>query len=221
MAPPGARVRVAHLDAYARLDGMDSSDAHADVWWLPVGAGGHVVVHTSRWWEQLRARRARRRPQPLFHAALELFDGDIRYVIEMTPAWGNRVGERGVVATGPVCARWLGASRFFRYEVRCWRDGRIPDREWAVDAPHRIRLSRHDAGDLRDRVRRVPTLTWGRDALHVQDMWNSNSLVSWLLETAGVDAALITPPLGGSAPGWSSGIAAARRAEDGAATTRP
>lgn len=30
---------------------------HADPWWLPVGAGGHVVIHTSRWGE-LGARYA-------------------------------------------------------------------------------------------------------------------------------------------------------------------
>ena len=40
-------------------------------------------------------------------------------------------------------------------------------------------------------------------------MWNSNSLVSWLLVTAGVDIESVTPPEGGRAPGWEAGIAAA------------
>jgi hypothetical protein len=41
-------------------------DAGVVLWWLPVGAGGHVVRHTSGWWELLDAFRAHRAPQPLF-----------------------------------------------------------------------------------------------------------------------------------------------------------
>src|SRR5215211_3800770 len=59
------------------------------LWWLPVGAGGHVVRHTSRWWELLDAHRAHRHPQPLFHAALEVRTGESNYVIEMAPNWGG------------------------------------------------------------------------------------------------------------------------------------
>ncbi|WP_413452372.1 hypothetical protein AA0Y32_11110 [Georgenia phoenicis] len=58
----------------------------AELWWLPVGAGGHVVVHTSRWWERLQARREHRAPEPLLHAALEVYTDTSRYVVEMTPA---------------------------------------------------------------------------------------------------------------------------------------
>jgi hypothetical protein len=37
----------------------------------------------------------------------------------MTPVWtANGRGDRGVVAEGPVGARWAGRSRLFRYEVR-------------------------------------------------------------------------------------------------------
>ena len=61
---------------------------------------------------------------------------------------------------------------------------------------------------LRDDVARVPRLTWGADAVGVGDMWNSNSLVAWLLARAGVDAASLAPPAG-SAPGWRAGLAAA------------
>lgn len=182
---------------------------HADLWWLPVGAGGHVVIHTSKWWELLRARREHRSPRPLFHAALEVFDAETRHVIEMTPAWGQPAGSRGVVASGPVGLHWLGASRLFRYEVRCWKDGTIPDRDWAVGPPVGLRLSHVDAGALLRRVAAVPALTWGRDAFGIGDMWNSNSLISWLLHTSGVDAARLAPPPPGSAPGWRSGIAAA------------
>jgi len=176
--------------------------------WIPVGAGGHVVVHTSRWWEALRARRAHRRPEPLFHAALELLLPEARYVVEMAPAWGAPARERGVVASGPVGWRPLGATRLFRYEVRCWPGGVIPDRAWAVGEPVVLALGVERVRSLRDDVARVPRLTWGADAVGVGDMWNSNSLVAWLLARAGVDAASLAPPAG-SAPGWRAGLAAA------------
>jgi hypothetical protein len=40
-------------------------------------------------------------------------------------------------------------------------------------------------------------------------MWNSNSVVAWLLERSGHDADL-RPPGGGRAPGWAAGVALAR-----------
>lgn len=190
------------------------TDPHAALWWLPVGAGGHVVIHTSRWWELLNALREHRRARPLFHAALEVFDGHARYVIEMTPAWGGPAGSRGVVAGGPVGARWLGASRLFRYEVRCWRDGTILDRASATGPPTRLVLSSVQARALLSRASEVPRLVWGRDAFGIKDMWNSNSLISWLLHTSGINAAQLTPPGDGSAPGWRSGIAAATARDD-------
>jgi len=185
--------------------------SYADLWWLPVGAGGRVVVRTSRWWESLRALRARRSPRPLFHAALEVFDGEAEYVIEMTPAWGGPVGPRGVVAEGPVGSRRLGRSRLFRYEIRCWKDGVIPDRRWAVEPPRRLALSPVAAGALITRVGSAPRFVWGRDPFGIGDMWNSNSLVAWLLEGSGIDTAEIAPPRGGDAPGWRCGAVAARR----------
>jgi hypothetical protein len=188
------------------------TEARLDVWWLPVGAGGHVVIHTSRWWELIQAAKARRAPRPLFHAALEVFVGDVRHLIEMAPAWGVPACPRGVVATGPVGMRWLGRSRFFRYEVRCWVGGILPDRAWAVDSPVSFPLSEGEGASLLARVGAVPRFIWGRDTLRCGDMWNSNSLVSWLLMTAGIDATQISPPDGGRAPGWASGVAAAQRA---------
>ncbi|MCL2091078.1 MAG: hypothetical protein FWH11_07660 [Micrococcales bacterium] len=183
--------------------------SHADLWWLPVGADGFFVEHTLRWWESLRARREHRRPRPLFHAALELVDGDVSYAIEMTPTWGQPAGPRGVVASGPVGLRVLGVSRLFRYEVRCWKGGTIPDLDWAVEPPLRLPLSRGETTTLLERVAAVPRLTWGRDAFGIKDPWTSNSLVSWLLHAAGIAATTLVPPDGGSAPGWRSGITAA------------
>jgi len=185
--------------------------AYADLWWLPVGAGGRVVVRTSRWWESLRAFRQHRPPRPLFHAALEVFDGNARYVVEMTPAWGGPAGPRGVVGEGAVGSRWLGALRLFRYELRCWEDGVIPDRRWAVEPPTRFPLPPAVAAALIARVGDAPGYVWGRDPIGAGDMWNSNSLIAWLLVGSGVDVGSLAPPCGGDAPGWRCGVIAAGR----------
>jgi hypothetical protein len=42
-------------------------------------------------------------------------------------------------------------------------------------------------------------------------MWNSNSIVSWLLTASGLDVDAMRPPAGGRAPGWTAGLVAARR----------
>jgi len=203
-------------------------DPYIALWWLPVGAGGHFVVHTSRWWEETRAWKERRAARPLFHAALEIFTGQERYVVEMAPAWGRDSRSRNVVATGPVGLHWLGRFQLFRYEVRCWNGGDIPDRAFAPAQPTLISLTSAEVESLVWRVGEVPRYTWGRDpgkggdpqractsgracALgRVGDMWNSNSLISWLLETSGIDTAELVPPHGGSAPGWVAGVTVAR-----------
>jgi hypothetical protein len=42
-------------------------------------------------------------------------------------------------------------------------------------------------------------------------MWNSNSLISWLLERGGLGVEAVQPPVGGRAPGWDAGLVVARR----------
>jgi len=127
---------VTAVNAAPHAEARGGADAGVVLWWLPVGAVGHVVRHTSRWWELLDAFRAHRAPQLLFHAAMEVSTEGHRYVIEMAPQWaGPKEEDRGVVVTGPVGLRVLGRSSLFRYEVRCWRDGTLLDREWAVGGP--------------------------------------------------------------------------------------
>jgi hypothetical protein len=58
-------------------------------------------------------------------------------------------------------------------------------------------------------VPEAPTPVWGRDELHAGEMWNSNSIVSWLLARSGLDVEAIRPPVGGRAPGWRAGIVVA------------
>jgi hypothetical protein len=42
-------------------------------------------------------------------------------------------------------------------------------------------------------------------------MWNSNSVISWLIARSGLPVESVQPPTGGRAPGWTAGIIVARR----------
>jgi hypothetical protein len=162
-------------------------------------------------YEALIAAREHRDRCDLYHAALEVrLDGE-RYVIESAPVWDRAEPDRGVVAVGPVGLRWLGRSRWFRYEIRRWRDGLIPDVAYAVGGPERVSSERQRAFDVLEFAPALPVLTWGRDGLGTGDMWNSNSMVAWLLANSGHDIDRIHPPAGGRAPGWRAGIVGARR----------
>lgn len=181
-----------------------------ELWWLPLGAGGHCVKSNGAVFEALTAARQGRPRQSLYHAALTVTTDAATYAIEMGPVWNVTAPERGVVVTGPVGARWLGRWRLFRYEVRCWRDGVIPDLAEAVGGPVVVSDDEARSTALLDTVHEVPALVWGRDELGAGEMWNSNSLVAWLLATTGHDVGPITPPAGGRAPGWSAGLYLAR-----------
>ena len=147
----------------------------------------------------------------LYHSALAVRDGDHDFVIEMAPVWNTDSAQRGVVLQGPVGARWLGRSRWFRYEVRLWQDGRIPDSAEAVASPMRASNSHTQVAMLLQVLPTVPPLTWGRDELSAGEMWNSNSLVSWLLARSGHQMSTIHPPVHGRAPGWKAGLILASR----------
>lgn len=181
-----------------------------DLYWLPLGAGGHCVRLNGRVYEAAVARREHRAARPLFHAGLEVTLDGARYAIEMGPVWNVDAPDRGVVGEGPVGARPLGRFRLFRYEVRCWRDGVIPDLAEAVGGAVRMSDDAVRAVAVLDRVPSVPALTWGRDELGAGEMWNSNSMVAWLLAGSGHDLAGVAPPSGGRAPGWAAGQALAR-----------
>ena len=193
----------------------DSPSASVDLYWLPLGAGDntHCVRINGRVFEWTSAWLQRREPQDLYHAALEVRTPAGRFVIEMAPVWSTDAPDRGVVCEGPVGMRWLGRSRLFRYEVRCWRGGSIPDVAAAVGGPVRLTDDPEGARRVLARVASFPCRTWGRDELAAGEMWNSNSLASWLLASAGLDTDGIAPPLGGRAPGWRAGIVAAARGD--------
>ena len=188
------------------------STGGVEVWWIPLGAGEHVVRVSGRIYEALSAFVQRRERRDLYHSALVVETRTGRFVVEMTPIPRRAGGpDRGVVAEAPVGSRWLAWLRVFRYEIRRWQEGVIPDLAFAVDSPLRLSDDPALASQLLDLVPMVPTPVWGRDELGAGEMWNSNSVTAWLLTEVGLAGGTCGLPLGGRAPGWQAGVFAAGR----------
>ena len=185
--------------------------ASVDLYWLPLGAGGHSVRLNGQVFEAVAALLDRRAPRDLYHSALVVAVPEGRFVIESAPVQRDDGAKRGVVGEGPVGTRAAGRLRVFRYEIRRWCDGVIPDVAEAVDSPRRLTDDPAVARRLLDLVPSVPLPVWGRDELRAGEMWNSNSLISWLLAQCRLGAERIRPPEGGRAPGWRAGIVVATR----------
>jgi hypothetical protein len=185
--------------------------AGIDLYWLPLGAGGHFVRFNGRVFEAVVSRLEHRPPRDLYHSALEVRVPEGRFVIEQAPVSGGDGANRGVAARGAVGAHWAGRFRIFSYEVRRWRDGVIPDVAEAVDSPRRLTDDPACARRLLEMLPALPTPVWGRDELAAGEMWNSNSVVSWLIASSGLSPESIQPPDGGRAPGWKAGVVVARR----------
>lgn len=207
MTPGGQALSAAAAQAPPGV----ASDAAVDLYWLPLGAGQAFVRFNGRVYEAIRALVERRERQALYHCALEVRVPEGSFTIELAPVPDRSGASRGVVCEGPVGSRWLAGFRLFRYELRRWRDGVIPDADEAVASPQRLSDDPRLAQSLLDLVASAPTAVWGRDELHTGEMWNSNSIISWLLVRSGVPIALATPPAGGRAPGWDAGVTVARR----------
>jgi hypothetical protein len=174
----------------------------------------------GRVFEAVAAKLERRPPRDLYHSALEVRVPEGRYVIEQAPVRDRDGAERGVVAEGAIGSRWAGRFRIFRYEVRCWRGGSIPDVDEAVESPQRLTDDPELARRVLDLAPQVPTAVWGRDELGAGEMWNSNSTTAWLIARAGLPAEPIHPPAGGRAPGWHAGLVVARRESGQSVVTR-
>lgn len=186
--------------------------AGLDLYWIPLGAGAHAMRLGGTLYEALLAGGQRRPRRDLYHSALVATVGNGCTVIEMAPVPNLRGSEeRGVVCEGAVGARLLGRARVFRYEIRRWDGGEIPDLSYAVASPVRITDDAEVTQRVLDLVPLVPTPVWGRDELRTGEMWNSNSVISWVLTRAGVAAQAGRPPGDGRAPGWDAGVFAARQ----------
>jgi hypothetical protein len=184
-----------------------------DLYWLPLGAGGHSVRLNGRVFEAVAARLDRRPAKDLYHSALAVRARDGAFVIEMAPVARGKGALRGVVAEGAVGSRWARSLRIFRYENRRWRDGVIPDVDEAVESPQRLTDDPFLALRVLELVPEAPAPVWGRDELGAGEMWNSNSLIAWLIVRAGLDLASVRRPVDGRAPGWRAGVVVARRQE--------
>ncbi|MCA9830082.1 MAG: hypothetical protein KC495_06400 [Dehalococcoidia bacterium] len=185
------------------------TECSADLYWMPVGAGTSGFQQASlRFWESIEAARAHRPRARLFHSALKLsLAGEGAFTLELTPAFVG--GPLPPLATGPVGIRGADRIRLFRYQLRRVPGETLPDEEWAEGEPI------HLTGDC-DAVRRIvalapstPPHVWGRRVRGTKEMWTSDSVISWLLRSAGIDLSKVAIPPGGRAPGWSAGIALA------------
>ena len=76
--PPTARAGPGRWHGGPRRSGID-------LYWLPLGAGGHSVRLNGRVYETVAARLQRRQPRDLYHAALEVRLPEGRFVIEQAP----------------------------------------------------------------------------------------------------------------------------------------
>jgi hypothetical protein len=169
----------------------------------------------GRIFEAVLARLEKRSAQDLYHSALVVTVPEGEFVIEMAWPIPDRNGAlRGVVAEGAVGSSWTRPLRVLRYEIRRWRGGVIPDIGEAVDSPQRLTGDPLLAQRILNLVPDVPTPVWGRDELHAGEMWNSNSLISWLIASSGIEIDAVRPPAHGRAPGWRAGVVVACRQED-------
>ena len=78
----------------------DASSATVDLYWIPLGAGGHVVRLNGKVYEAIKAVVERRHRCDLYHTALEISVPAGRFVIESAPIRDDKGSERGVVG-GP------------------------------------------------------------------------------------------------------------------------
>lgn len=186
-----------------------------DLYWIPLGAGGSGFVRLNgRIYEWFEAFQDRRPPLAIYHTALGLSLPDGHYVVEtMWPRPDTEDASRGVTVEGPVGGRFLARWRTFRYEVRCWRNGLLEDADQAEGGPQRLSIDPAQARTITDLATEVPPLTWGRDEAGTGEMWNSNSVIAWLLTRSGAPMDAIQPPPGGRAPGWAAGVTVAKNTD--------
>jgi hypothetical protein len=187
-----------------------------DLYWIPLGAGtgvGPRVVRASgRAYEAIAARRERRVRTALYHAALVAGTPLGPCTVEVAPVPDDDgATTRGVVGTGPVGSRLLGRFRVFRYEIRCWSGGVIPDLGAAAGEPVRLADDLDTVERVLDLLTLMPTPVWGRDELGAGEMWNSNSVIAWVLVGTDLLERAGRPPAGGRAPGWDAGVVTAHR----------
>ena len=164
----GIRRRAERLSPSGR-----SVTASVDLYWLPLGAGGHCVSVNGRVYEAAVAALQHRRRHDLYHSALEVCVPEGRFVIEMTPIRDGRGRQRGVVAGMLSAATSCGGCGLSVTRTGAAGNGCIPDVADAVESPQHLTSDCAVAQRLLELVLSAPTPAWGRDELHTGEMWNS------------------------------------------------
>jgi hypothetical protein len=114
-----------------------SPTAAADLYWIPLGAGGHSVRFNGRVFEAIEAARRHRQRCDLYHSALVVeLEGD-RYTIEVTPSPDADEAGRGVVGTGVVGSRYPAGDPGIAAEPAGPDDARF-EKEYLVAVGRRI-----------------------------------------------------------------------------------
>ena len=182
-----------------------------DLYRLPLGASGHSVRLNGRLFEAVAARVQHRRMFDLDHAALEVRLGTERFR-DRTGSDSRRARRAARCRRGRAGRRALGGADAHP-SLRGAALARRSDRR------HRLSCGQPSQADHDPDVARrlwqsaadLPTPVWGRDELGTGEMWNSNSVISWLITRSGLDVDSIRPPAGGRAPGWQAGVVLAGR----------
>ena len=130
---------------------------------------------------------------------------------------GRVAGSCASTATSgrPSMGCWSGGGRSTSTTPPSW-SGSQRAASWSRTAgPSPTSAAQLVARRLLELVRSLPSPVWGRDELRTGEMWNSNSVIAWLLARSGLPTESIWPPAGGRAPGWQAGLAVAHRRPDG------
>lgn len=181
-----------------------------DLFWIPLGAGGNFVPLNGRVYEAIEAALQRRPRYDLYHSGLVVVVPDGRYTIEQTPARPH--GEkRGVVGIGPIGGHWIAHWHLFRYELRRWRDGVIPDIGEAVDSPQRLSSDPAVAKRLLDLLPEVPFLCGAATSSAAVTCGTRTRKLPGCLPARALMSIPSSRPPGGRAPGWHAGLVAAAR----------
>ncbi|MEM9073776.1 MAG: hypothetical protein AAGE52_35120 [Myxococcota bacterium] len=142
-----------------------------------------------------------------YHSALEVQrveNGEcVRYVIELQNYVEGAQAQQDVGQVlsggfGPFVSAFAGRI----YGIRKWKNGEIEDIDTAAPNPRVVTDDCNAVDRVLALVTQIPTHDYGTD-------WTSNSVISWLLERAGLNPNTLPPPPGGIRPGWEEGAAAA------------
>lgn len=174
---------------------------YVDLYWLPVtgssgsglfgGLGKLFVVNPEG--------------RDLYHAALRIGLADCStYVIELEDYISDDDDrhEKGVVVDGEFAFLPFKNT----YSIRRWKDGTIED-ENIAKPPIRLTTDCDIAQKLYGLVPNVPANDyWDSNDKWGESRWTSNSVVAWLLQSAGINPSPPPVPPNGMAPGWSAGV---------------